>query len=130
MENEMLLALKELSKRNSEEGTEREVEASEEEGIRTGIERGSSEQIEPIEPESNPNQDNVNENPHIAPNWLDNKTINNKIRTARLRSNPGGILKTALEYKIPAPKKRGKPAYSWRNYIWQDIERSGIPLEE
>lgn len=130
----MLLALKELSKRDSEECTEREIEASEGEGIRTGIERGSGEQIEP---ESNPNQDNANENPHIAPNWLDNKTINNKIRTARLnffghviRSNSGGILKTALEYKIPAPKKRGKPAYSWRNCIWQDIERSGIPLEE
>lgn len=78
---------------------------------------------------------NVAENPHIALNWLENHTINNKIRIARLnylghiiRSDEGGILKTAMEYKLPLTKKRGRPAHPVRNNMFNDIERSGIPM--
>lgn len=139
MENEMIMILKDLCKKdreeniNQEESTngERDTVADEVTTEQSGQAIQSA--VQNVESENN---ERWNENPHIAPNWLNNVTINNKIRTARLnffghviRSNQGGILKNALEYKIPKPKKVGKPAYSWRNCIWQDIERSGIPIE-
>ncbi|KAL1400304.1 hypothetical protein pipiens_007547 [Culex pipiens pipiens] len=106
----------------------------------SGRSRDESERVPSGESQSEGGADGEHEgvasnNPHIAPNWLDNRTINNKIRSARfnflahvIRSPEGGILKAALEYKIPLPKKRGRPAYTVRNNMFSDIERSKIPL--
>lgn len=37
------------------------------------------------------------------------------------------ILETAMEFRIPLPKKRGRPQFTWRTCIRQDIHRTGTP---
>ncbi|XP_058826510.1 uncharacterized protein LOC131686261 [Topomyia yanbarensis] len=73
----------------------------------------------------------------IAPKILKGKTINNQIGIARpnfygniLRGGNESILRTALKYRIDEPKKLGRPAFTWRTMIREDIERSGINAEQ
>ena len=73
--------------------------------------------------------------PYIAPRLLGGHTINNMVRAARiaeyghiLRSASGGVLQSALEYRLAQPRKRGRPCFTWRTDIINDIERSGKPI--
>uniref|UniRef100_A0A0N8ES07 Putative reverse transcriptase n=1 Tax=Aedes aegypti TaxID=7159 RepID=A0A0N8ES07_AEDAE len=122
MENEMLKTLKGLS------AEEKDKERNHD-NMETSNPRDSSDDQSDIENDDN---DTFQQE---APELLKGYTINNKIRVARLnyyghiiRSEHGGILKSALEYKIDKPKKIGRPAYTWRTCIRQDVERTGISL--
>lgn len=137
MENHMLQVLKRLSLADDERSeTEYEELIHESEDHQTSSDTYGS----------TPDRENNNmsthtdsevENIHVAPKWLKGKTINNKIRINRLnyyghilRSENKGILKTALEYKLPMKKKMGRPAFTWRTNIRQDIDRSKIHITD
>lgn len=84
------------------------------------------------------NADNGNQSNSraIAAQELDGRTINNKIRIARLnfmghvfRSARNGIMHKALSYRIPGKKKVGRPCFTWKSSARQDVDRSGCSLE-
>lgn len=126
MENEMLLTLKGLSVQEDERDNNQQENAAPEDSP-------GHQQASEVAGSLDANDDDYQQ---AAPKWLKGYTINNKIRVSRLnyyghiiRSTHGGILKAALELKINKPKKVGRPAYSWRTCIRQDIERSGKSLQ-
>ena len=100
------------------------------------VNNGSALEDRSEESQEGPVNANDEDSEHVAPKWLKGYTINNKIRVARinyyghiLRSDHDGILKSALEHKIDKPKKKGRPPYTWRTCIRQDVERSGQSLQ-
>lgn len=128
----MLQILKKLSLNEDESESINETEdVANEENIEDSIDESIPENG------STSNADDEGKNEHVAPKWLKGKTINNKIRINRLgyyghilRSDDKGLLKTAMEHKIPMQKKLGRPAFTWRTCIRQDIDRSGIHISD
>lgn len=145
MEREMLITLMSLSKdkdclasTTTETATVEDLEEAERRGI-TENEQPSTETAttegEHVEGEER-RELTEEEEPFAPAKILEGHTINNKIRVARLkfyghviRNGYEGILRTALRYRLPKKKKIGRPAFTWRTSIRQDIERSGIPQE-
>lgn len=147
MEREMLNTLRSLSKPNENLETSADNEVAEDEHAQVQREEANADEqsaaatsgAEAIDDElvEVQRQGTITEEEQFSEGkLLEGRTINNKIRVARLRfyghvirNGSDGILRTALRYRIPQKKKIGRPAFTWRTSIRQDIERSEISPE-